>query len=72
MDTLRIILLGSLIMATPSLIAAAIYFLVDHIWQVREDRRSLRELRAWRHEQRERDRAERAALWNVNAMEWGA
>jgi hypothetical protein len=57
MNTLRIVLLGSLIMATPSVLALGVYALAAHVWNVREDRRSLRELREWRNAQRERDRA---------------
>ena len=67
MNTLRIVLLGSLIMATPSVLALGVYALAAHIWNVREDRRSLRELREWRNAQRERERVERAALLST----WG-
>jgi len=54
-------------MATPSVLALGVYALAAHIWNVREDRRSLRELREWRNAQRERERVERAALLST----WG-
>ena len=54
-------------MATPSILALGVYVLAAHIWRVREDRQSLRELREWRNAQRERERVERA----MQLSTWG-